>query len=47
MEIKTEIYRSKGRKINLTDNMMRITIDLPRIEGIKLKKELEERANNK
>ncbi len=43
MHVVTEFFRSKGRKINKSYDMVRLIIDLPRIEGLKLKKELEKK----
>ena len=46
MKIKHTFFRSKGRLINETDDMVRLTIDLPRIEGMKLKSLLEKSPNS-
>ena len=46
MKIKAEYYRSNGRLVNKSYDMVRLTIDLPRIEGMKLKKRLEKEYAN-
>ena len=41
MEVKYDFYRSEGRGANKSSDQVRLTIDLHRIEGMKLKKYLE------
>ena len=41
MIVKHDFYRSEGRNANKTNDQVRLTIDLHRIEGMKLKKHIE------
>ena len=43
-EVKCDTFRSKGRKINLTDDMCRVVLDMTRIDYVQYIKPLLKKA---